>query len=160
VRATVTIGNDEIGSETGRSTYDRFVGRIVPFHRRSHSQADFPRAGFGACLNRRFAPELYIDVCAVTLDNGVARISGGGEVIDHAVRMRQFRAEDELDRPLATGAVAPLDLEGFGGACRHGPAAPWLSCGLRKSIEFKNISESLHSRPRPVDPHCLFPGER
>jgi uncharacterized protein len=47
-------------------------------------------------LNRRFAPELYLDVCAVTLDDGRARICGAGEVIDHAVRMRQFRGEEEL----------------------------------------------------------------
>src|SRR5919108_3737062 len=65
-------------------------------------------------LNHRFAPELYRDVCAVTLEDGLARISGRGELIDHAVRMRQFRAEDELDRLLATEAATPAELERFG----------------------------------------------
>jgi aminoglycoside phosphotransferase family enzyme/predicted kinase len=65
-------------------------------------------------LNRRFAEELYLDVCAVTLADGVARISGQGEVIDHAVRMREFRGEDELDRLLARGAVEQPELEDFG----------------------------------------------
>ena len=65
-------------------------------------------------LNRRFAPELYRDVCPVTFDGRVARICGPGEVIDHAVCMRQFRAENELDRLLTHGLASPADLEGFG----------------------------------------------
>ncbi len=72
-------------------------------------------------LNRRFAPELYLDVCAVTLENGAARISGPGEVVDHAVCMRQFRAADELGALLDRGAAAPDELAEFGGglARRH-----------------------------------------
>ena len=65
-------------------------------------------------LNCRFAPELYLDVCAVTLENGAARISGSGEVIDHAVCMRQFRAADELGALLDHGAAAPGELAEFG----------------------------------------------
>lgn len=65
-------------------------------------------------LNRRFAPELYLDVCPITLDSGLARVSGEGEVIEHAVRMRQFDREEELDRLLASGRIAPEELERFG----------------------------------------------
>ncbi len=65
-------------------------------------------------LNRRFAPELYLDVCAVTLDDGRARICGMGEVIDHAVLMRQFRREEELGPLLAAGTLTPADLGTFG----------------------------------------------
>jgi uncharacterized protein len=65
-------------------------------------------------LNRRFAPELYLEVCRVTLEHGRARISGKGQVVDHAVRMRQFRAEEELAALLASGALAPPELAGFG----------------------------------------------
>jgi uncharacterized protein len=65
-------------------------------------------------LNRRFAPELYLEVCVVTLENGSARISGRGEVVDHAVRMRQFRAADELGALLARGKLAPRELADFG----------------------------------------------
>src|SRR5579864_3451774 len=49
-------------------------------------------------LNRRFAPELYLEVCAVTAPEGVARIGGGGSPIEYAVKMRQFKREEELDR--------------------------------------------------------------
>ncbi len=46
-------------------------------------------------LNRRFADDLYLDVVPVTDDEGQAKISGSGPVIDYAVKMRQF-ADDEL----------------------------------------------------------------
>jgi hypothetical protein len=65
-------------------------------------------------LNRRFAPELYLRVCAVTLEGGRARIDGHGEVIDHAVCMHQFRAADELAALLASGELAPPALAAFG----------------------------------------------
>jgi aminoglycoside phosphotransferase family enzyme/predicted kinase len=65
-------------------------------------------------LNRRFAPELYLKVCRVTLAAGGARIEGRGKLIDYAVCMRQFRAEDELGALLANGALAPQALGAFG----------------------------------------------
>ena len=65
-------------------------------------------------LNRRFAPELYLEVCEVTAREGEARIGGDGPVIERAVRMRQFRREDELDRLLAAAKIEPAELETFG----------------------------------------------
>lgn len=65
-------------------------------------------------LNRRFAPELYVDVCDITLEPDGARIAGGGEVIEHAVRMRQFRADEELAALLKQAALAPPELLRFG----------------------------------------------
>ncbi len=62
-------------------------------------------------LNRRFAPELYLKVCRVTLAGGRARIEGRGKLIDHAVCMRQFRAEDELGALLANGSLAARERE-------------------------------------------------
>jgi len=65
-------------------------------------------------LNRRFSAELYLEVCTITDDNGAARVAGRGEVIEHAVRMREFRAEDQLDRLLAQGRVTAEEVAGFG----------------------------------------------
>ena len=65
-------------------------------------------------LNRRFAPELYVDVCEIAASHGEARIAGQGEVIEHAVRMRQFERENELDRLLASARIAPPELDRFG----------------------------------------------
>ena len=65
-------------------------------------------------LNRRFAPELYLDVWPIALQAGEACLGGEGAVIEHAVRMRQFAREDELDRLLAAGRIEPAALESFG----------------------------------------------
>jgi aminoglycoside phosphotransferase family enzyme len=47
-------------------------------------------------LNRRFGPDLYIDVVAITCDGGHALVGGHGPAAEYAVRMRQFAADDEL----------------------------------------------------------------
>jgi aminoglycoside phosphotransferase family enzyme/predicted kinase len=68
-------------------------------------------------LNARFAPELYLDVCKVTaMADGRVQIGGVGPVVDYAVRMRQFRRADELDRLLDARQVVPAELECFGQA--------------------------------------------
>jgi aminoglycoside phosphotransferase family enzyme/predicted kinase len=65
-------------------------------------------------LNRRFAPELYLDVCEVREDRDSVRIGGSGRVVEHCVKMRQFARDEELDRLLETRAVEPDALEDFG----------------------------------------------
>ncbi len=56
-------------------------------------------------LNRRSAPELYLDVVAITGTEREPVIGGAGPVLEYAVRMRQFPQEAQLDRMLAAGAV-------------------------------------------------------
>lgn len=77
-------------------------------------------------LNRRFAPELYIDVCKVVAADGAARMEVSDEVgatgsapsaeviLDYAVRMRRFSSAEELDRLLDARGVEPHELETFG----------------------------------------------
>lgn len=65
-------------------------------------------------LNRRFARDLYIEVCEVTSSQGQVSIAGEGEVIEHAVRMRQFDRSQELDRLLDGDRVEPAELGAFG----------------------------------------------
>lgn len=94
-------------------------------------------------LNRRFAPELYVEVCRVIAAEGGARMAGSdaagaagsapnGEVIlDYAVRMRRFPREEELDQLLDARRIEPHELERFGHelAQLHArlPAAPAAS---------------------------------
>lgn len=104
-------------------------------------------------LNRRFAPELYLGVSAVTLENGAARISGSGEVVDHAVCMRQFRAADELGSLLERGAAAPEELAEFGGelARRHEQlprveaGEPWGRAESIRAALLTNLAECLRA---------------
>src|SRR5215470_1541833 len=41
-------------------------------------------------LNRRFAPALYLDVVPITRSGERVRVGGDGNVIEYAVRMREF----------------------------------------------------------------------
>jgi len=65
-------------------------------------------------LNRRLAPDLYMDVVAITRHADGARIGGNGRVIEYAVRMRQFEASEELSALLARGTVSAHEIAAFG----------------------------------------------
>ncbi len=62
-------------------------------------------------LNRRLAPDLYLDVAPITgtLDQPV--IDGNGEPLEYAVRMRRFAEEARLDVALSRGAVTVHHFE-------------------------------------------------
>ena len=67
-------------------------------------------------LNRRFAPALYLGVAAIAGTPEAPLVDGAGPPIEYAVRMRQFRPEDELPALLATGGAGPDDLAALGAA--------------------------------------------
>jgi len=57
-------------------------------------------------LNRRHAPDLYLDVAPIVDTPAGPRIGGGsGLVIDHAVRMVQFDTREELDALIERGEI-------------------------------------------------------
>ncbi|HEV2286539.1 MAG TPA: AAA family ATPase [Steroidobacteraceae bacterium] len=100
-------------------------------------------------LNRRFAAELYLRVCRVTFDGQRAWIDGPGEVIDHAVCMRQFDAADELGALLAGGRLEPQTLAAFARelarlhAMLPRPAAddPWGHADSVRALLLRNLAE-------------------
>lgn len=86
-----------------------FIDLTDPEHRRRLCEEELR-------LNRRFAPELYLEVCPVVSVDGQARIGAQGEVLAHAVRMRRFPASQELGRLLADHRIEPEALAAFGHA--------------------------------------------
>ncbi|HEX5613342.1 MAG TPA: AAA family ATPase [Burkholderiales bacterium] len=56
-------------------------------------------------LNRRTAPSIYLDVVPVTGTLARPKIGGAGPVLDYAVRMRQFGADQTFDALLARGEL-------------------------------------------------------
>ena len=62
-------------------------------------------------LNRRTAPQIYIDVVAIGGTRAAPRLGGGGPALDYAVRMHRFARDDGLDFLLARGAVSRADIE-------------------------------------------------
>ena len=104
-------------------------------------------------LNRRFAPEIYLEVCAITSLNGEVRIGGAGQTFEHAVKMRQFRREDELDRLLSAGRIEPSELEVFGrdlalihaGLPIAGETNAWGRPTAVRALIAKNLEECAHA---------------
>ncbi len=104
-------------------------------------------------LNRRFAPELYLGVSPVTFEGGRARIDGPGEVIDHAVCMRQFPATDELAALLAGDELGLAALSTFGRELarlhealpRPGAEDPWGRPESVRALLSRNLAECLQA---------------
>ncbi len=62
-------------------------------------------------LNRRLAPELYLDVVPITGSPDAPVLEGEGAPLEYAVRMREFPQEARLDRLLARGALGPEHMD-------------------------------------------------
>jgi len=56
-------------------------------------------------LNRRTAPQLYLEVVPITGTAAEPRVGGAGTPIDYAVKMREFPQEALLDRVAARGEL-------------------------------------------------------
>jgi aminoglycoside phosphotransferase family enzyme/predicted kinase len=62
-------------------------------------------------LNRRTAPELYLEVVAVTGTADDPRLGGDGPAIDYAVKMREFPQSALLDRVAARGELGLAQMD-------------------------------------------------
>ncbi|MGE0031017.1 MAG: AAA family ATPase [Steroidobacteraceae bacterium] len=61
-------------------------------------------------LNRRFAPDLYVDVVPISSVGGKLAVGGTGQPVEFAVRMHQFDPSQELAARLDQRAVTPDDM--------------------------------------------------
>ena len=73
--------------------------------RRRHACAEELR------LNRRLAPDLYLDVVEITGTPAAPRIGGAGPVLDVAVHMRTFDEQGLWDRLAVRGALHSADVD-------------------------------------------------
>lgn len=75
-------------------------------------------------LNRPWAPELYLDVVAITGSAAEPVIGGDGEALEYAVKMLRFDQDLRLDRQLAAGLLTVRDMKELGQnvAARHAAA--------------------------------------
>ena len=62
-------------------------------------------------LNRRLAPDLYLDVIAISGSPENPAFDGDGPAIEYAVKMRQFPQEALLDRLEANGKLMPAHID-------------------------------------------------
>jgi aminoglycoside phosphotransferase family enzyme/predicted kinase len=61
-------------------------------------------------LNRRLAPQLYLEVVAITGTPTSPSLKGEGPILEYAVKMRQFRQEDLLAERAARGELEEAHL--------------------------------------------------
>jgi len=62
-------------------------------------------------LNRRLAPQLYLEVVTITGSVDKPCLNGKGPVIEYAVKMRQFHQEQQFDRLLAGNGLRPGHID-------------------------------------------------
>ncbi len=62
-------------------------------------------------LNRRTAPDLYLDVVPITGTPDAPVLGGEGAAIEYAVRMRRFDQDNLLDRVARRGALTPQMID-------------------------------------------------
>lgn len=76
-------------------------------------------------LNRRLAPQLYLEVTAITGTPGKPQLGGTGPAVEYAVKMVQFPQDAQLDRVLARGALHNGHIDSLAGtvAAFHARAA-------------------------------------
>lgn len=81
-------------------------------------------------LNRRLAADLYLEVVAITGSSECPKLGGREPVLEYAVKMRQFREDDLLDRVQARGELLPGHIDAlaqqiaaFHQSCERTPAA-------------------------------------
>jgi aminoglycoside phosphotransferase family enzyme/predicted kinase len=92
-------------------------------------------------LNRRLAPDLYLDVVSITESGSGPQLNGNGQVLEYAVRMRRFDQSAQLDKQLEARLVTPEDLRTFARrlAAFHERAA------VARGKLFENLSDQTHS---------------
>ena len=62
-------------------------------------------------LNRRLAPDLYLEVVTITGSIEQPALDGDGEIIDYAVKMHQFPQENLLDRLTKRGELNKRQID-------------------------------------------------
>lgn len=84
-------------------------------------------------LNRRLAPDLYLDVVTVCGTEASPNLRGEGPVIDYMVKIRQFRQKDLLGNMQRAGALEAQHIDSLAEKLaefhqqieRAAPDAPW-----------------------------------
>lgn len=62
-------------------------------------------------LNRRFAPQVYLDVVPITGSSKSPKVEGDGDAIEYAVKMRRFDQQALFHHLLAEGALEPALID-------------------------------------------------
>lgn len=108
-------------------------------------------------LNRRLAPQIYVDVVAITGSVERPAIGGSGPVLEYAVRMREFPQEALASRELERGALGADALDALAAevASFHGRierATPASGHGSPETVLGVALQNFAQIGPRLDDP--------
>ncbi|HEX9208247.1 MAG TPA: AAA family ATPase [Steroidobacteraceae bacterium] len=100
-------------------------------------------------LNRRHAPDLYVDVVPISGTAAHPAVGGSGTAFEHAVRMRQFDPAQELTRLLQAGDLGRNEIRTLGEsiartheqAQRAAPGDPFGTPATIQRITLDNFAE-------------------
>lgn len=100
-------------------------------------------------LNRRLAPQLYLEVVALTDDPTSPRIGGSGQILEYAVKMRQFQEQDLLAELAKRGelqeahfqSLAKLIARFHQSAARAGAQTPYGDPELIQEAARQNFAQ-------------------
>jgi len=67
-------------------------------------------------LNRRTAPELYLEVVPIVAEAGSLRVAASGAAVEYALKMRRFPQEALADRIAARGGLGPAQVDALAAA--------------------------------------------
>ena len=94
-------------------------------------------------LNRRWAPDLYLDVVPICGSFGEPLVAGKGPPIEYAVKMKQFPQSAQLDEQLAAGLLDDADMFALAEtvAAMHAAAPAYMK--LSAADFFAAISQAM-----------------
>lgn len=62
-------------------------------------------------LNKRLAPEIYLEVVPVTIKKGEINFGNDGKVIEYAIKMKEISQENRMDRMLDDGKITEEQIK-------------------------------------------------
>ena len=66
-------------------------------------------------LNRRLAPDIYLDVVPIRFDNRTYRLDGPGDIVEYAVKMRRLPENRTMAHLLETGDIRQVEIRTLAG---------------------------------------------
>ena len=62
-------------------------------------------------LNRRLCPDIYLDVIPITKKNSILELNGYGEIVDYAIKMKEFLQQNIMTNLLKQGKIVKEKIE-------------------------------------------------
>jgi uncharacterized protein len=110
-------------------------------------------------VNQRLAPDLYLGLSRVVRVDDRLCVDRDGELVEHAVRMRQFDRTEELDALLDAGRVTAEELRDFGGRIARQQATAPAATTSGGPAELADTLRACHDNFDALRRHVPAAGE-